>query len=470
MGRKSYLAKNTLIFALGNFGTKMIGFFLVPIYTNILNTSEYGTVDLVATISTVLAPLIILNIGESLMRFPLDKESDDSAILSTGICLWVMSFFLTAFMLPIMRNIRLISDYSFYIACYTFALASSQLFLCYLRGKEKLLHYSIGNIINSLAIALLNILFLVGFRWGVKGYFSAYIIANLITALYACVAGNVISDLKLFHIDRNLSRQMIKYSIVLAPNTFLWWITNSSDRLMVTAIIGAAANGIYAISYKIPTLLSTIAQIFNQAWSYSAIRENESKDKNEYSNAVYNGLVGVTSIAASGMLLIIKPFLRIYVEKQFFDAWKYTPYLIIGFVFLSLGSFLATPYVVEKDSKGFLFSAMFGAVSNILMNMILIPLLGVSGAALATCLSYIGVFIYRIIDTRKYVQISVLNWRHLLSYGLLLVSGLSMFYENTSMIVLRAIIMTVVLYLFKELWTNAAYNGIKKIRKMRCKE
>ena len=104
------------------------------------------------------------------------------------------------------------------------------------------------------------------------------------------------------------------------------------------------------------------------------------------------------------------------------------------------------------------------------MNMILIPLLGVSGAALATCLSYIGVFIYRIIDTRKYVQISVLNWRHLLSYGLLLVSGLSMFYENTSMIVLRAIIMTVVLYLFKELWTNAAYNGIKKIRKMRCKE
>ncbi len=467
MGRKSYLAKNTLIFALGNFGTKMIGFFLVPIYTNILSTSEYGTVDLVATISTVLAPLIILNIGESLMRFPLDKGSDDSGILSTGICLWVVSIILTALMTPIMRHIRLVADYSSYISCYTFALASSQLFLCYLRGKEKLVYYSIGNIINSLAIALLNILFLVGFKWGVKGYFLAYIIANLITALYACLAGNVLSDLKSFHIDRNLSRKMIKYSIVLAPNTFLWWITNSSDRLMVTAIIGAAANGVYAISYKIPTLLSTVAQIFNQAWSYSAIRENESKDKNEYSNAVYNGLVGVTSIAASGMLLIIKPFLRIYVEKQFFDAWKYTPYLIIGFVFLSLGSFLATPYVVEKDSKGFLFSALFGAVSNILMNMLLIPLMGVSGAAFATCLSYVGVFIYRFVDTKKYIQIEILKWRHLLSYGLLLVSGISMFGESTIMIVLRAIILAFNLFLFKDIWLDAVYNVKKRIRNMR---
>ena len=56
-------------------------------------------------------------------------------------------------------------------------------------------------------------------------------------------------------------------SVVLIPNTFMWWIMNSSDRVMVTYMIGAAANGIYAVSYKLPTLVSTLTGIFNQASS-----------------------------------------------------------------------------------------------------------------------------------------------------------------------------------------------------------
>ena len=92
MGKESrakYLAKNTFIFALGNFGTKIINFFLVPIYTYVLNSAQYGTVDLITTITTVLAPVLILNISESVMRYSLDKDSDQSAISSTGIlCLF----------------------------------------------------------------------------------------------------------------------------------------------------------------------------------------------------------------------------------------------------------------------------------------------------------------------------------------------------------------------------------------------
>ena len=113
------------------------------------------------------------------------------------------------------------------------------------------------------------------------------------------------------------------------------------------SIIG---NGVYAVAYKIPTLLSTITTIFNQAWSYSAIREDESEDKEEYNNRVYENLVTIVIVVATGLLMIMKPFLSVYVGKEYYTAWHYVPYLIVGFVFMTLGSFIAISYTVHKDS------------------------------------------------------------------------------------------------------------------------
>ena len=88
-GRAKYLAKNTLIFALGNMASKLITFFLVPLYTNALSTEQYGTVDVINTVCMVLAPILIMNISESVMRFSLDKGADYTKILSTGVTFFV---------------------------------------------------------------------------------------------------------------------------------------------------------------------------------------------------------------------------------------------------------------------------------------------------------------------------------------------------------------------------------------------
>ena len=101
-------------------------------------------------------------------------------------------------------------------------------------------------------------------------------------------------------------------------------------------MLGAASNGIFAIAYKIPSLMSTVAGIFNQAWSYSAIREDNSDDIEKYTNSVYSGLFFVVSGCALGMMMILKPFLSIYVSDAYFIAWKYAPFLIIGFVFSNI--------------------------------------------------------------------------------------------------------------------------------------
>lgn len=422
--------KNSLIFALGNFGTKFISFFLVPIYTNILNTSQYGTVDLIYTIGTILVPLLTLNIGEAIMRFALDKDADHNAIMSAGIVGLILCLTLGLLAIPCGALFAKVKPYVWYLYLYTVSLALSQMFLCNLRGRELLLQYSIGNIIQALCIALFNIYFLVVLRKGTEGYLAAYILSNLITAAYAFVAGHVWDSLAHFRIDKGLVKQMIMYSVVLIPNSFMWWIMNSSDRLMVTAMVGIATNGIYAIAYKVPTLLSTLSSVFNQAWSYSAIREQLSEDNVSYNNTVYGNLMAIVSIGASGLIMIMKTFLRYYVGAVFFTAWMYTPVLIIGFVFMTLGAFVATSYTVHKDSLGFLISGTAGAIINVALNCCLIPIWGAMGAAVATCFSYFTVFVFRSWDTRKYLKLEVINAKYATGIGLLIASGFTIFIDS----------------------------------------
>ena len=246
--RNKYLIKNTLLFTLGNLGSKLITFFLIPLYTNTLSTTQYGTIDLVATVSTVAIPILTINICESVMRFALDKDADQKQITQIGTYIFLCACLFGLLIIPICTLFNQISSYAGLTYFYVISLAASQLYLCDLRGKELLLYYSIGNVLHTLLIAVFNIMFLLIFKMEIKGYLLAFIIANLIISLYALIVGKGYKSFTLQRINKKLLVSMSKYSIVLIPNSFMWWIMNSSDRIMVSSMVGIAANGIYAVS------------------------------------------------------------------------------------------------------------------------------------------------------------------------------------------------------------------------------
>lgn len=427
--RNKYLLKNTVVFAVGNLATKLISFFLIPIYTNTLTASEYGTVDLVATISTIAVPILTLNISESVMRFNLDKGVDRNKITKIGIVILLIGMLVGIVIIPASNLFDQIADFASLIYFYVLFSAASQVFLCDLRGKEMLVQYSIGNVLNTFLIAAFNILFLLVFKLGTRGYLLAYTLAFGIVTVYALFVGKGYKAIKAVF-DFKKAWEMLRYSLALIPNSFMWWIMNSSDHIMVTSMIGVAANGIYAISYKLPTLISTITQIFTQAWSYSAIREEGAIDEVEYSNRVFRTMIAVVMLIGICMMAISKPFLRIYVSQEYYSAWQYTPFLTIGCVYLTLASFIATSYTVHKDSLGFLLSGLFGALLNILLNSLLIPAIQIYGAALATCVSYIAVFVFRAFHTRKYLRYNVMTKEFVLGTAMLFISGALMFVDH----------------------------------------
>lgn len=450
--RSDYLIKNTIIFTMGNLGSKLISFFLVPLYTYALTATEYGVVDLIVTVGTVAVPVLTLNISEAVMRFALDKDADKKKITQIETGILIIGMLLGLLIFPICHSFNKISQYSEFVYFYVVALSMSQLYLCDLRGKELLVYYSIGNVLNTFFIAALNILFLVVLKEGIEGYLKAYIIANTLTAIYAIVVGKGYKSFNFSEIDKGLLARMAKYSIVLIPNSFMWWIMNSSDRIMVSSMISVAANGIYAVSYKLPTLVSTLTTIFNQAWSYSAIREEGTADESEYNNKIFKVLIGIVMLTGIGILTFAKPFLSVYVSKEYYIAWKYMPFLTVGCVYLTMASFMATSYTVHKDSFGYLFSGMFGAIFNIVMNFILIPLIGVYGAAIATCISYILVFVFRLFHTRKYIKYNIKNKEFLLGSIILFLSAALMYVDNWSGFGLQCFLLLVVICLFSDIW------------------
>lgn len=324
----------------------------------------------------------------------------------------------------------------------------SQIFLVSLKGQEKLKKYTLGNILHTLLIAGFNFVFLLGLHMGIAGYFLAYILSDVIISLYGIKYSNVLQNLKGSNFDKTLFHKMIKYSAVLIPTTFMWWIMNFLDRVMVTEMIGQSANGIYAVSYKIPTILSSVSSVFMQAWLFSAIKNNESEDNTKYTNKVFNALAVILTGTSIIILTFVRQFFKIYVSAEYYTAWEYVPTLMIGHVFLTLSTFISTSYNVNKDSKGHLRSASIGAFANLILNFMLIPRIGVRGAAIATTISYITVFIYRLFDTQKYLKIKITP-KFIINIILVLISSALVFIDGYIALITQAVILLIFILMYR---------------------
>ncbi|MCR4759008.1 MAG: polysaccharide biosynthesis C-terminal domain-containing protein [Oscillospiraceae bacterium] len=419
--RSKYLAKNTAIFAIGSLGTKLIAFFLGPFYSYVLEREEFGTTDLIFTISTVIVPLIMFNLGEAVRRFCLDQDVDYQKIFDISLITFAFGTVVALLIFPIAGLFPVIAEYRLYLYLYVVLFAIKQICLDFLRGREQLKLYSGSNILYSLLIAVLNILFLAVYKMGVEGYLMAYIISEALVIVFVFLAGRLYKLIRRPRIDRQLARKMILFSLAVVPNSLLWWVVNSSDRVMVTAMRGLSEQGLLGMGAKIPSILTLVNTVFLQAWQYSAIREKDSDTKDEYTNDMFSQFVKASVLVAGSLILVVRPLTWLLYEKSYYESWQSSIFLLLGFVFMGVSTFIGTAYYVEKNMVGNMLSALSGAIANLFLNWLLIPKMGAAGATLAACISYVIILVYRHIDTKKYQNIKLIRKDYLVMTGLLIV-------------------------------------------------
>ena len=427
--RYKKLMGNTMIFAIGQFSSKLLVFLMMPFYTNILNTSEYGIVDAIINFAQILIPFACAGIYNGVIRFGLDKEYDKTSVYTTGLYVTMGGFIVLALVSPIFNLIAFLDGYVLTVLMYVLMSNFRRLNLEMSRSLGYNKTYAANGVANTFLFVVLNILFLAVFRWGVMGYVLANVCADAITGTF------IFFQLKMYRyiarparINKRTARSIIGYSLPLIPTTVCNWIISMSDRYMLIYFIDTSANGLYAAAHKIPTILTIVATIFTDAWQISAVTEDRDKLESFYSN-VMAAFSSVAFILSSGIVFTAKLGITLLAADSYYEAWMYIPVLALSTTFALLAQYLATVYMVAKKTIMTMWTTAFGAALNVIFNAIFIPICGIQGAAIGTCLSYIALFAIRVVHTRKYIKIKWNVPKFAANFAILLVQTLVMLAE-----------------------------------------
>ena len=256
------LIKNTLIFAIGSFGSKLITFFLVPLYTNYMTTDQFGTADFVISCSNLLLPIISLVIQDSVLRFGLSKDADHNKIAKDVMVVFLGGTVFTFLTIPLINLYGPLSEWRWYFCAYVIATNAANIMYSYAKSIDKNKLYAISSLLNALILATVNILLLTVFSCGIDGYLLANILANAIPAIMIFFATGMPKRIRKAQIDWQLLKSMLAYSIPLIANNLSWWVLNSSNRIVIEHFLSASDVGLFTAASKIPSLLSIVTTIF----------------------------------------------------------------------------------------------------------------------------------------------------------------------------------------------------------------
>ena len=408
MNKKKELAKNTIIIFLGKVCTQLISFLLLPLYTSYLLTEEYGFVDLVTTYVTLIVPIITMELEMSVFRYLVDcrKDKDEKKRVFSNNFIILLASLGIFIVLYLIVSCFWKFDYRYLILFDIVICTFSGNFLQIARGVGRTIDYAISCIITGVSTILLNILLIVVFKLGAFGMITSMAVANGLGAVYLFIRLKMWQYIDFKKKDKKLIKEMYKYSIPLVPNGISWWIVNVSDRTIITAILGAAANGIYAVSNKFPTILSSLLGIFNLSWSESAALHINSPDRDEFFSDVCNTMTKLFTCLGVGMIAVMPFVFPLLVNHSYDEAFYYIPILVLGSVFNVVICLYSAVYIAKKMTKQVAMTSIIGAVINLVVNLVLIRYIGLFAAALSTAISYFVMMMYRHFDLKKYMTIT----------------------------------------------------------------
>ncbi|MBO5649077.1 MAG: polysaccharide biosynthesis C-terminal domain-containing protein [Clostridia bacterium] len=440
------LLSNTAILGIGTFSSKLLVFFMVRFYTACLTTDEYGIADIITQTANLLIPLLSLGIAEAVFRFALERDEDPARVFTTGIVTVLGGGAVCAALIPIFNSISFFGGWGVMIWAYTFFSCLHTVCVQFMRARGRMKQFAGYGILSTAVTILFNLIFLLGFDMGITGYILSVVLSDALVTLLLLFTESLWKYVRISALDRSKFAQLLRYSVPLIPTTVFWWVTNVADRYMVTWMIGSDANGLYAVAYKIPTLLILFSGIFIEAWQFSAVTEKGDREHAAFVENVFDSFQALMFIAGCLLTAFAKVAVSVMTTESYYGAWAFIPVLSAATIFSSLVTFMGSVYLVEKKSVLSFVTSMLGAVINIILNLLLIPTpLGVNGAAIATFASYFIVFIIRAINTKKYIRFNMHPLKLTVNTLLAAIQAYCMVMETPGWIFIQAAVILLIL-------------------------
>lgn len=408
-GRGKQFLKSVGIYAVGNIGSKLITFLMIPLYTFFVETSEFGYYDLCFTAVLLLTSFASLQLRDGAFRFLIDSKTDEGKTEVVSATLRLLSRSLLVFML-----LSALVSVVYPVRCLwlSFGLLVSmaliEVFGQMARGVGETKTFVVSNIISAFSIGALSVVLVVWCGWGITGIFLANIFARMIAVVYIEIRVGLLR--KYFNVSlksSGMTRDLLRYVLPLLPSVMCWWLTTSSDRFFIQHYFTLSDNGIYAVAARFGAIMQIVGAIIFQAWQEMALRQYNSPDRDKFFSEMVNLFIMFMSIAALCFafgLKIVYPFI---VSPEYVAGIVYVFPIIASSVLYALSNILEVGYQCSFETGRALLGVGVSAAVNILLNFVLIQTIGIYGVVVTSVVTYAVLLGFRIHDSRRYFKINI---------------------------------------------------------------
>ena len=400
------LAGDTVVFAVGNMLTKLMQFFLLPMYTALLTTEQYGIGELVNNMSELLYPVACLGIYEGMFRFSIDRDLDKRQVFTSGTMLVVM-------LLPVICAVSIAVyaftgfDYTGHLTVLCLLMAFRSMCMQFAKGMGYTRLYAISGVIGTVSLCVSGYVLLGWLRMGTNGYLVALMISQIVQLVCVCVGASVWKYLSHDGATKDMCLRLLKYSLPLVPNALAWWSVNLSARYIVLFVQGASEAGLYTAASKLPAIMNMFVMIFQQAWQIFSAREHGEEDEARSFSIVFRVFSSLLLCSGAVVVALTLPLSSFMLKGDFLESSTLVPSLMFGAVISGYSAYFGTIYNAAMQNSMVFISTLVGALVSIAVGIVLVGVIGVWGPIAGVVLGYGATGVMRWWGSRTIVPVEV---------------------------------------------------------------
>lgn len=461
MNKLKLFLENFIVYGIGGIISKIIPLIMVPIITRIMpNSDYYGISDLSNTVVQFGSAIAVMGMYDAMYRMFFEKgeENYKKSVCSTAMIFTFVTSILVFLFMIVCKDIIaqcFFNDKRYAYVVYLSAMATlvgatNSIISAPTRMQNKRKVFLITNTISPVLSYVISIPMLFAGH-----YVIALPLAGVISGITMEIAFGIMNrkwfNPRLF--DKTLLKSMLVIAIPLLPNFLIYWIFNSSDKVMITNMIGIGAAGIYSVGSKLGHASQLIYTAFAGGWQYFAFYTMREKNQVKSNSMIFEYL-GIISFIATGFICAWSySIYKLLFTEQYLNGYIIAPYLFLAPLLQMLFQVAGNQFLVIKKTWPNMVILLTGAIVNILINWTLIPILGIEGAAIATLLGYIVSDIICVIVLCR-MKLMIVSEKFAISAGLMIIFLIVwrfFFSMHTFVGTILAIIVTITyMYLYKE--------------------
>lgn len=402
MSRTKDLLKNTSILMVAKISTQVVSFLLLPLYTALLTTVEYGRVDVYTSLAMIIIPFMTLQVEMALFCFFItekDLNSQKEIVSCSGFIVGIMTgilsilYFILSGVFDFPYGGLL---YGYYISQ---MVATFLLQVCRAQGDN--VGYGIASFISSALAVILNVLFIAVLRWSVEGILVSSIIAQSVSCGFMLLRTKISYFISIKFIRKERCKLLLQYAVPLVFNQIASWAINYSDRLIIVIKWGEWTNGIYSVASKFSNIINTFFNIYNVAWTENVVRSIKDEDGPIYISKIFELTFNAYLILVTGIINLLPFIFHILINKSFLSAYQHVPFLLVAMLFSGMAATLGSIYIAYSHTKEVSLTTMLAGVCNIIVHFVLLESCRLYAASISTLVSFGALFIYRYIFIQK---------------------------------------------------------------------